>query len=83
MASAVGNANFGVEFVFPTSKEMGHPFPRNLKIGIGRRISPWRPRKAQKESTRCLAAIPVLSGGERSHKLLIRSRLRSRSNDLR
>ena len=25
MASAVGDANSGVEFVFPTSKEMGHP----------------------------------------------------------
>ena len=25
MASAVGDANFDVEFVFPTSKEMGHP----------------------------------------------------------
>ena len=29
MASAVGDANFDVEFVFPTSKEMGHPFPCN------------------------------------------------------
>ena len=33
MASAVGDANFNVEFVFPTSKEMGHPFLCNPKIG--------------------------------------------------
>ena len=32
MASAVGNMNFDVEFAFPTSKEMGHPFLYNPKI---------------------------------------------------
>ena len=36
MASAVGNTNFDVEFAFPTSKEMGHPFLYNPKI------EPWR-----------------------------------------
>ncbi len=33
MASAVGMANSVVEFVFPTFKEMGHPFLCNPKIG--------------------------------------------------
>ena len=33
MASVVGDANFDVEVVFPNSKEMGHPFLRNPKIG--------------------------------------------------
>ncbi len=33
MASAVGDTNSDVEFAFPTSKEMGHPFLCNPKIG--------------------------------------------------
>ena len=28
MALALGDANFGVEFVFPTSEEVGHPSER-------------------------------------------------------
>ncbi len=34
MAWTVGNANFGVEFVFPTSKEMGHPLV--IRVGYAR-----------------------------------------------
>ena len=29
MALAVGNANSGAEFVFPTSEEVGHPIKEN------------------------------------------------------
>ncbi len=33
MASAVGGANPEVEFVFPTSEEVGHPRNRDPRIG--------------------------------------------------
>ena len=33
MALAVGNTNFDAEFVFPTSKEMGHPCLCSPKTG--------------------------------------------------
>ncbi len=34
MALAVGNANSGVEFVFPTSQEMGHPIKGTRRISL-------------------------------------------------